>query len=677
MRKQKNVCLWLGKTFLVSLMILSRLYAPIEVLAEELENNNTTAETIEKQPTEEETTKEDTTEEKTAEEETTKEDTTEEKTAEEETTKEDTTEEKTTEEETTKEDTTEEKATDSEETTKEDTTKDETTEEKSNIKVTINNKETTTYTLEEDETTAKVEILFNESTKEENIDFSKKLPGTYEYQYIVEDSQSNSETITVQIIKKSKNADIYYKYLLDKTKFIQNGEDEYAIVILGSQIGMSKENFMNVFDSKTFLEDYKATGTVNCGIETVISSSCQFTINVETEENESAKIEPVGFRVFGDYTKDGIVTPEDADKLLEKLITKDTSPLNEVDINNDGEFTILDATHHVFEDGTWEETPEQPELLDELNNSLTNKSTVNVSDEFTVKYNINGFDKNVMNGISGDINYNKELLELINIEFETAPISMKANIDDQFVILLDNYKTNGIFMTLTFKVLAEGEANISIDNIIAGTNGQKLSIGDSVSTTVTILNNGKGGDTEPEATDQEVPEEKSTPEVAPTPIPNVEVKKQNNVSTTGTVQRTALSSDKLIKSLTIEGYSIDFDPNKYEYAIKVKNSVTSLNLDIVLNSSSARYVVTGNENFKVGENTVNIVVTAEDESTQTYTIKVTREKAKTTEEEEDDDEEVEKKSSSKAIIIVLIILVIIGLIYVIFKDDEEDKKDNK
>ena len=88
---------------------------------------------------------------------------------------------------------------------------------------------------------------------------------------------------------------------------------------------------------------------------------------------------------------------------------------------------------------------------------------------------------------------------------------------------------------------------------------------------------------------------------------------------------------------------------------------------MVLNSSSASYEISGNQNFKVGANTVTIKVTAEDGTERTYTLKVTRQKAKT-------EEEQEEKKSSKTIIIILIILVIIGLIYVIFKDDEEDEE---
>ena len=202
-------------------------------------------------------------------------------------------------------------------------------------------------------------------------------------------------------------------------------------------------------------------------------------------------------------------------------------------------------------------------------------------------------------------------------------------------------------------------------NEIKASNGVEVNLNDSISTTVKINEYGKGGDVE-----------QTQNPVTTTPTPTVAeptVQPVNLVTTpssTVTVRTIKLSSDNLIKSLKIKGYSIDFNPNKLEYSIKVKNNVKSLDLEIILNDENASYEVSGNQNFKVGENSVTIKVTAEDGSERTYTLKVTKEKAK-------EKEETEEKDSSKTIIIILIILVIIGLIYVIFKDDEEDNKESK
>ena len=111
---------------------------------------------------------------------------------------------------------------------------------------------------------------------------------------------------------------------------------------------------------------------------------------------------------------------------------------------------------------------------------------------------------------------------------------------------------------------------------------------------------------------------------------------------------------------------------KYEYSLTVDSKTKSLDLDIILNDKDASYEVLGNENFKIGENTVSIIVTALDGSTKTYTITINKEESNDVKEEKDNQDN-KKNDSSRIVIIILIILVIIGLIYIIFKDDEEEE----
>ena len=222
-------------------------------------------------------------------------------------------------------------------------------------------------------------------------------------------------------------------------------------------------------------------------------------------------------------------------------------------------------------------------------------------------------------------------------------------------------------MTIKFTALASGTSTISIDEIIGSYFGQRLNLEESVSTTVTVEDYGKGGDDDNEETTSQEQTTTSTEQTQPT-ASTTTVAPQSN--TTSYIKPVVLSSDSLIKSLEVKGYKLDFNPNKFDYSLKVKNSTTSLDLTIVLSNINATYKVNGNENFKVGQNTVEIVVTAEDGSTSKYKIKVEREKAKKKVSEEKEEEE---NNSSKGIIIALIVLVIIGLIYVIFKDDDEEK----
>ncbi len=61
--------------------------------------------------------------------------------------------------------------------------------------------------------------------------------------------------------------------------------------------------------------------------------------------------------------------------------------------------------------------------------------------------------------------------------------------------------------------------------------------------------------------------------------------------------------------------------------ITVPNEVTSLNLSIVKEDNDSTYVVEGNENFIVGANEVNIIVTDKNNNTTTYKINVIRQTA--------------------------------------------------
>ena len=88
------------------------------------------------------------------------------------------------------------------------------------------------------------------------------------------------------------------------------------------------------------------------------------------------------------------------------------------------------------------------------------------------------------------------------------------------------------------------------------------------------------------------------------------------------------NSDATLKTLDVlEGVlSPSFQSSNFEYSVDVSPGVTSLNLNVETTVSTSKYVVTGNYGFKVGvDNVVNIVVTAEDGTKNTYKIHVNRE----------------------------------------------------
>lgn len=71
-----------------------------------------------------------------------------------------------------------------------------------------------------------------------------------------------------------------------------------------------------------------------------------------------------------------------------------------------------------------------------------------------------------------------------------------------------------------------------------------------------------------------------------------------------------------------------FTKNTYEYSVTVPYEVTSLDVYYTLSKSTSIADVSGSSDFKVGENAIQILVTAEDGTQKTYTINVTRESEK-------------------------------------------------
>ena len=508
--------------------------------------------------------------------------------------------------------------------------------------LTVNDEDVTeslAYTLTEDSLDKSIKICSGYEGEELNCippyDFTDRLYGDYVIEV--------SEDVSVTIHYEGNNEKILKDYLDSRLSF-----DDGQFAIYGSADGISKDDFLKLIQISELEQKYHVKNVYFDPDDTNSLVSSGVTLLIETDDDIILSYSVV---VYGDYNQDGLVNVDDAQYAVRQIIST---------TSEERVFTIFNATRSVFTTGKW--NSDLAEANDELQNSLTNQNVANVGEEFVVKYSITGFSKDKLAGIEADINYNKELLSLVSFQVYDESAFGGISSDNHFAYLLSDYATDTVFMTITFKALAVGEANISIDYIMASLGDGPANLGSQVSSVITI-DSAKGGDGD----------EDSTP-VVPTPVVSENVVSTPTVAPvarTVTARTIALSSDNLIKSLTIKGYDISFDPNTLEYSLKVKNSVKSLDLEVVLNDESASYEISGNQNFKVGENVVTIKVTAEDGSERTYTIKVNRAKAVKTQEEE------EEKSSSKTIIIILIILVIIGLIYVIFKDDEEDNKESK
>ena len=79
-----------------------------------------------------------------------------------------------------------------------------------------------------------------------------------------------------------------------------------------------------------------------------------------------------------------------------------------------------------------------------------------------------------------------------------------------------------------------------------------------------------------------------------------------------------------LSKLEIEGVDINFNPNTYEYEINIEQQ-ERLNINYVQTSEFSTVKISGNSNFKIGENIIKIAVTSKDKNTTNiYVIKANK-----------------------------------------------------
>lgn len=99
----------------------------------------------------------------------------------------------------------------------------------------------------------------------------------------------------------------------------------------------------------------------------------------------------------------------------------------------------------------------------------------------------------------------------------------------------------------------------------------------------------------------------------------------NNNNTTTKPKENKSNNSRLGSLKIVEGMiTPEFENKIREYTVNVPNEITTLNIEAVAEDSKASVRITGNEELQVGENEISIVVTAEDGSKTTYTIKAIR-----------------------------------------------------
>lgn len=546
------------------------------------------------------------------------------------------------------------------------------------------------------------------------------------YYDITEDT--TLEDVAYMFVSNSANGDAdnakllaEYLNLNSDLGMVFDSEEETVTVAYGSTtnnvttIGDVLNDVNRALESSDVSED---TSSIYTGLEIVITFMGEtFNYNVVA---------------LGD-TDTGYVTDSDIQNIIDfSLESKelDTLYAKASDVNQDGSVDVLDVTNVIKAINT--DSFEVSSNEDTYDISLTSEEAIRVKDTVVVSFDVSGFDAGTVNGVEGILNYDNTVLKLTAVNSEMFGFGT-LNYDNNKFMFADFTSVNAdsTIVTFTFEAISEGSTEVSISDVKLALDGTLLDVNnDTASKSINIeralsdnnnlsnvtvstgtldkpinsndtyyvirvgsdatkinlnglvaddLANAKGFGEYNLTGSHTIIQVSVTAENGNVKTYTFEVIKdapvvedESKVETLSNyvVQTIRYSSDSLIKDLIIAGYEIEFDSNTFEYSINVGSNVKSLDITAILSDPNATYEVFGNSDFKEGENIVTVVVTAEDGTTSTYTIKVNKE-AK----EEKVEEQEKNNNVVKTIVIGLIILVIIGLIYLIFKDDKEDDEE--
>lgn len=93
-----------------------------------------------------------------------------------------------------------------------------------------------------------------------------------------------------------------------------------------------------------------------------------------------------------------------------------------------------------------------------------------------------------------------------------------------------------------------------------------------------------------------------------------------------TTKKPELSDNNNLKSLSVSGYELTpkFSADEKEYSLTITDDIDELDITAKAEDENAKVKIEGNENLLIGENTIKIIVTAEDGTERTYTLNVTK-----------------------------------------------------
>ena len=261
-----------------------------------------------------------------------------------------------------------------------------------------------------------------------------------------------------------------------------------------------------------------------------------------------------------------------------------------------------------------------------VNFSIQGSNTVSVNNniELTVRAaDITGFNGGLATA-QGDISYDNNYLEYVKYQDSSPSLTVSfGSTTKRFVALGMNgeaIKSSEDIITLTFRAKQVGSTTVGINNMVVG-DVKAISHSANVSVkNITIVDEKKEDNSNDNNDKKDTSSNKGN---------NSGSKKNNssnsNKNNSNNSTASNKSSNNLLDSLTINNAKMSptFSKDVTSYSITVPKDVNKLDLDYKLSDSKASVKVVGNDNLKSNKNNVvEIIVTAEDCSTKTYTLNV-------------------------------------------------------
>lgn len=166
---------------------------------------------------------------------------------------------------------------------------------------------------------------------------------------------------------------------------------------------------------------------------------------------------------------------------------------------------------------------------------------------------------------------------------------------------------------ITFKAIASGIAYVSTSSEAYNINGEQVYPAEQgVNIEVTDPN-----------TTEETTEE--TTEATEATTEETTTEEESSETTEETTEDEKLSKDCSLMSLRVGSGTLspEFSADQTSYNLTLPENTTKLDVEAVPSDDRAQYYISGNDELKNGQNTVTIVVTAENGAYRTYTIYVT------------------------------------------------------